>query len=217
MSHFQILDTYKRSFVPTGDIADDVIAYLTLFGFPNTAAHCAAVAAEAKNLATRFGGDPVHAEMAGYLHDISAVIPNAKRIEAAHAFGLDILPEETGFPMIVHQKLSVVLAREIFQIRDEGVLSAIGCHTTLKAGATHLDKIVFLADKIAWDQVGKPAYIHDLRAALTESLDAAVMVYLDYLWSLRESLRVVHPWFVAAREEMIANLGLKGNNPAAVD
>ena len=82
--------------------------------------------------------------------------------------------QEKQFPMILHQKLSVVIAREIFHVTDPQVLSSIGCHTTLKAGASRLDKVVFLADKIAWDQDGDPAYLHEMRAALDQSLDAAV-------------------------------------------
>jgi len=103
--------------------------------------------------------------------------------------------------MIIHQKLSVVIAREIFAIEDDAVFSAIGCHTTLKAQASLLDKIVFVADKIQWDQPGLPPYLGSLQEALLHSLDAAAFVYLDYLWQQRASLRVVHPWPRAAHEE----------------
>nr|WP_223831714.1 hypothetical protein [Bacillus swezeyi] len=57
------------------------------------------------------------AATAGIWHDISAVIPNVKRIAVAEALGIDILPEERVFPMIIHQKLSKVLARDLFHIR----------------------------------------------------------------------------------------------------
>jgi len=59
-----------------------------------------------------------------------------------------------------------------------------------------LDKIVFVADKIAWDQPGAPPYLAAL--ADTSSLDAGVCVYLETLWQQRESLAVTHPWFEAA-------------------
>lgn len=66
------------------------------------------------------------------MHDISGVIPNEKRIAAAEALGIDILPEERIFPMIIHQKLSKVMARDLFQVADQDILNAIECHTTLK-------------------------------------------------------------------------------------
>jgi HD superfamily phosphohydrolase YqeK len=98
--------------------------------------------------------------------------------------------------------LSVVLAREVFNVRDEGILSAIGCHTTLKANASPLDKVVFVADKLAWDQPGTPPYKTEMIAALEHSLDSAALVYLQYLWDRRDTLRVVHPWMVAAYMEL---------------
>ncbi len=85
------------------------------------------------------------------------------------------------------------------------MLSAIECHTTLKGNPSELDKIVFVADKIAWDQSGTPPYLDDLLAALDRSLDQAALVYLDFLWDQREQLRVVHPWMVAARAHLQLN------------
>ena len=198
-----MLEYYLQKSKSTGQIETDVRSFLTSFGFPKTAEHCKAVAAEAKRLAERFRCDSLQAEQAGYLHDISVVIPDEKRLDFADNHRIDVLSEEAAFPMILHQKLSVVIAREIFQVSDTQVLSAIGCHTTLKAGASLLDKIVFLADKIAWDQDGIPAYLHEMRTALDRSLDAAVLVYLDYLWNRRSQLRVIHPWLVEARQDLL--------------
>lgn len=173
-----------------------------MHGCADTAGHVVHVAAEVKRLAERFGASSEAAEAAGLLHDISAVIPNEERIAAAHTFGIEVLPEEATFPMIIHQKLSVVLARDIFGMTQPELLSAIGCHTTLKADASLLDKVVFVADKIKWDQTGEPPYLADLLRALDRSLDHAAFCYLDYLWQRRTTLRVVHPWLVAAHQQL---------------
>lgn len=174
-------------------------------GCPNTAAHCQAVARKAAQLARLFGADEAQAHLAGMLHDISAVIPNEERVATALAWGVDVLPEERAFPMIIHQKLSARMAQRQFGVDDAAVLSAIGCHTTLKPGASELDKVVFVADKIAWDQTGSPPYLAQLQAALEESLDAAALCYLDFLWAQRATLRCVHPWFVAARADLLGS------------
>ncbi len=197
-----LLTALTANFQPTGQLRQDMAAFLALHGHAATAGHCAQVAAEARRLAIRFGGDATQAEAAGLLHDISVIMPNEARIAAAHLLAVDILPEEAHFPMIIHQKLSAVLAREIFGVTDEVTLSAIGCHTTLKADATLLDKVVFIADKIKWDQAGTPPYLADLLPALGRSLDQGVFVYLDYLWQQRATLPVVHPWLVAAHAEL---------------
>ena len=87
---------------------------------------------------------------------------------------------------------------------DAAILSAIGCHTTLRKDATLLDKVVFVADKIAWDQPGTPPYLDAIQAALNDSIDRAAFVYLDYLWQMRDTLRVIHPWLREAYEQLSA-------------
>lgn len=189
-----------------GHIDHDVPLLLRRHNCPRTAVHCGDVAAEARQLAIRFGADPQQATIAGWLHDVSAVIPNAQRIEAARNYGIDVLPEEAAFPMIIHQKLSAALARDIFDIDDEAILSAVGCHTTLKRDASVLDQVIFVADKIAWDQPGTPPYREELVAALDTSLDRAAFVYLEYLWDMRDQLRVVHPWMEDAYRQLAKTL-----------
>jgi predicted HD superfamily hydrolase involved in NAD metabolism len=195
MRHAWSLAHFAAGIARTGDLRRDVPAFLILHGCPDTADHCAAVAAEARRIARIAGVDADAAERAGWFHDISAVIPNAERVPAAHALGVPVLPEEAAFPMIIHQKLSAALAQGLFGEGHPGVLSAIGCHTTLKRDATPLDTVVFVADKVAWDQLGTPPYRDALLAALEESVDAAALVYLRYLWERRAALGVVHPWF----------------------
>jgi HD superfamily phosphohydrolase YqeK len=129
-------------------------------------------------------------------------VPNEERIALAEELGLAVLPEERAAPMIVHQKLSAVIAQHVFGVHDAAVLSAIGCHTTLKAGATPFDMAVFVADKIRWDQEGDPPYLAAILAAVERSLIDAAFCYLDYLWQRRDTLLVVHPWLVAAHQQL---------------
>jgi predicted HD superfamily hydrolase involved in NAD metabolism len=186
----------------TGNVRADMRIFLLHHEQSKTVSHSILVAAEAKWLAAKFGADEALAEVAGLLHDISAVFPPDKRNQTARRLGVDVLPEEDNFPMIIHQKLSAVVAREIFEVTDKSVLSAISCHTTLKANASLLDKVVFVADKIKCDQPGEPPYLDSILAALEQSLDKAAFCYLDYLWQRRNTLRVVHPWLAAAYKQL---------------
>jgi len=192
----------RTGFTPTGWLAQDVPAFLLQNGCPRAAAHMTIIAQTARRLAERFGVDPIAAEAGGWLHDVSAVWLDDQRLAAAEALGVEVLPLERAWPKIVHQKLSVVLAREIFQVRDAGVLSAIGCHTTLKAGASPLDKVVFIADKLTWDEPFDAPWHPELREALVRSLDAGCRVYLRSLWEQREKLAVFHPWTEAVCREL---------------
>jgi len=178
----------------TGRVAEDVPAFLSHHGCPKTARHCAQVAAEARRVAEIVGENATQAEIAGWLHDCSALFPASDRANIARQWDIPILPEEERLPMIIHQKLSRVLAAEVFGVDDVLVLDAVECHTTLKANPTRLDKVLFVADKIAWDQDGIAPYYHQLVAALEQSLDHAVFVYLKYLWRRRHTLKVFHPW-----------------------
>src|SRR5215213_1378726 len=157
----------------SGEIAQDVAVFLTYHGRPDTAKHCSAVAAEAHRIAALVGADLDAAEVAGWLHDISVIIPSEQRAVIAEQLGVDVLPEEAIFPMIIHQKLSTVLARAIFRIEDAAIM---------------LDKVLFVADKLAWDQPGHAPFHDDMRAALDYSLDQAALVYLRYLWEQRATL-----------------------------
>lgn len=196
----QILAQMMEGIDLRGDLAGRVHLFLSAKGYPRTIQHSRQVAEQAFQLARRFQSDPQQAEMAGWLHDVSAVFLNGEKADIAHQLGLDLLPEEEKHPVLIHQKLSVVMAREMFQVEDSAVLSAIGCHTTLKAGASLLDKILFVADKVSWDQTGNPPYLADLQAALQDSLEKASLVYLRSLWERQPA--TMHPWALAAMREL---------------
>ncbi|MHC5216051.1 bis(5'-nucleosyl)-tetraphosphatase (symmetrical) YqeK [Enterococcus sp. LJL128] len=183
--------------VLTGDLMRDVTAYLGET-FKDTARHSIEVAACARELAAKFKEDPAAAEAAGLLHDISVVIPNKEKLMRAEEWGIDICKEEELLPMISHQKLSRYMAAEFFGVKDENVLSAIECHTTLKNHANKMEQVVFVADKIKWDQAGEPPYLDSLQESLEESLEAASLTYINYL--MVHDIIVVHPWLKAAQE-----------------
>jgi len=194
----------------TGNIPVDAATFLRYHGLPHTSDHCARVAQEAVLLARRFGAQPDQAQTAGWLHDISAVYPNSVRVKVARSAGIRVLPEEEQAPMILHQKLSAAMARALFSVTDQEILGAIRVHTTLRPDATLLDKVVFVADKIAWDQKGSPPYLNGLLDALDISLDRAVFQYLGHLWQRRHQLLVIHPWFAAAYHDMRAQTETTG-------
>ena len=196
------LQALKQDLKLSGDLPEDASRFLVQHGHAPTARHCGQVAKKAGELARQFDVNVSHAETAGWLHDISTVIPNEQRVQVALDYGLEVLPEEHKLPMIVHQKLSALIAYDLFNVTNSEVLSAIGCHTTLEKDASPLDKVVFIADKIAWDQEGQPPYRVELLTALEHSLDKAAFVYLDYLWQRRKTLPVLHPWVREAHQQL---------------
>ncbi|TLM99823.1 HD domain-containing protein [bacterium] len=183
-----------------GDPRLAVPIFLIHHGYAKTVDHCAAVAAECERLALRFGLDATAALAAGWLHDVSAVWPVSQRLKVASELGLPVLPAEHQHPMLLHQRLSAVLAEQLFGVSDPAVLAAIACHTTLRPAPTPLDVLLFCADKLCWDQPGQPPYLLEMRATLDDSLQAAAAVYLRHLWRQRDTLPAVHPLLIEAWE-----------------
>ena len=201
----EILVELVREFYLSGNLPRDVHAFLDRRGYPQTIRHSQQDAEEAGRLAFRYGADPLKAARAGWLHDVSVVFLNNQKVEVARRLGLEMLPEEERNPVLLHQKISKVMAQEIFCVNDPDVLEAIGCHSTLKAGATLLDKVLFVADKLAWDQTGNPPYYPEMAEAIEKSIDKAALVYIRSLYERQDTLSFrLHPWLIAAYFELSA-------------
>lgn len=166
--------------------------------------HCVEVGNYAFHLAQKYTENPEKVMIAGYLHDVSAIYSNDQRIQAAKEYGIPLCDEEIEFPMIIHQKISKVIAKEYFNIEDHDILSAIECHTTLKKGCSIYDLLLFVADKIKWDQSGKPPYLDGLISELDISLENAAFYYIDQI--LNNDIKVKHPWLIEAYDELKSNI-----------
>lgn len=186
------------SFDFTGDCMNDAYQFLVQHHLPAVAEHSKRVSQEAERLAKECLYPEHKAAIAGILHDISAVFPSAERLSVAQELGIPVLDEEIDFPMLLHQKISKVMAQDLFQIRDLEILNAIECHTTLRKNPGQLDLILFVADKIKWDQEGTPPYVEELNRALHDSITSAAYCYIHYLMLHKNELKVVHLWLSEA-------------------
>lgn len=167
--------------------------------------HSQAVAAEIAGLAARFGLDAEVCRTAALCHDVGGIMPAAEMLRIARDEGWGIDPAEERYPFLLHQRFSVRLCRERLRIADEAVLDAVGCHSTLRAGATAVDMALFLADKLAWDQPGTPPFEGVVRGALDGGLEAACLAYLDYVTD-NGMLLMPHGWLVAAHAWLKENV-----------
>lgn len=98
--------------------------------------------------------------IASLLHDISVIMIQDQMYAFAkeNNWTIDLAEEKNHF--LLHQRLSRVIAQKEFCILDEEILSAIECHTTLKKNSSDYDKVVFIANKIAWDQKGNLSIVN---------------------------------------------------------
>ncbi|WP_227264130.1 bis(5'-nucleosyl)-tetraphosphatase (symmetrical) YqeK, partial [Enterococcus faecalis] len=186
-------------------LKNEIKQYLVSKNCEKTYYHCMEVGEYAYQLGEKYLTSPEKVSIAGYLHDISAVYPNNQRINVAQKYGIELNEAEMAFPMIIHQKISKSIAKMDFGIEDNEILSAIECHTTLKKNYSDIDLVLFVADKIKWDQEGKPPYLDGLLQALNCSLENAAYFYIDYI--LKHDIKVVHPWLWDAYNQL--NLTIK--------
>jgi predicted HD superfamily hydrolase involved in NAD metabolism len=194
----EVFNSLINDFNFTGNLQKDTYNFLIKHNRYTIAEHSIRVARKSKVLAKKFGANESMAEMAGLLHDIGGVYPNEIRIEIANRLGIEVLEEEEQLPLILHQRISKVMAKEIFNINDFEILNAIECHSTLRASASLMDMILFVADKVEWDQNDLPPYIDRVEKALNESIELAAFEYIRFLFESKESLKVVHPWLKEA-------------------
>lgn len=190
---------------PMGDIRTDVKNLLSINGKCNTYVHVSNVAVENALIAKRFDLDPDKCMIAGLLHDISAIIKPEDMLKYAYENRLKICEAERKYPFLLHQRLSKICAAEYFNISDEDVLAAIGCHTTLKKDASKYEMSLFIADKLAWDREGTPPFSEEVHAALDVSLEAACYRYMKYMVD-HDMILCPHEKFTEAYEQLkIAN------------
>ncbi|EHK9416580.1 bis(5'-nucleosyl)-tetraphosphatase (symmetrical) YqeK [Enterococcus faecalis] len=181
-------------------LKNEIKQYLVSKNCEKTYYYCMEVGEYAYQLGEKYLTSPEKVSIAGYLHDISAVYPNNQRINVAQKYGIELNEAEMAFPMIIHQKISKSIAKMDFGIEDNEILSAIECHTTLKKNYSDIDLVLFVADKIKWDQEGKPPYLDGLLQALNCSLENAAYFYIDYI--LKHDIKVVHPWLWDAYNQL---------------
>ena len=84
---------------------------------------------------------------------------------------------------------------------EANILSAIECHTTLKKEINDYNKIIFLADKLAWDQGGIPPYYQQLKNAVNISLDKGCYWFISYQFETHQLL-LPHTWLLEAYEKL---------------
>lgn len=196
-----IIENYNITFPKEiTSIEDKMYYYFKYFNLEKIAKHSLEVATEAKKLAPQFQIDEEKAYLAALLHDIGNVVPSDKQLSLARELQIPVVEAEEILPFLLHQKLSAYLAEKIFLVTDQELLFAMACHTTLKAQATDLDKLIFISDKVRWDHSDRAPFLDDVEQALTISLDQACLVYLE--WAFNQGMPVVHPMLQEAYDEL---------------
>lgn len=115
---------------------------------PSRLSHTIGVAETAKRLATRFGVDPVRAEIAALLHDCAKYMPLEKMRRLVQQHVPDADAAEMDAISVLHAPAGAVLAAHEFGVQDREILSAIRKHTLGAAQMSAMDALIYTADFI---------------------------------------------------------------------
>lgn len=109
-------------------------------------AHCVRVARLGERFARAHGASAAKARIAGMLHDLARLYSAQRLLEECTRRGIVATDFEKSNPIVLHAPLGAALAAELFDIRDDDVLSAIAKHTVGGPTMSTLDCVIYLAD-----------------------------------------------------------------------
>ncbi len=102
----------------------------------------------AVELAQMFNLDVQKAQTAGLLHDCAKCFSNEELVSIINSKIPNVEKSELLNYKTLHAPVSAYIAKEVFGVNDEEILSAIRWHTLGRCEMSDFEKIVFLADKI---------------------------------------------------------------------
>lgn len=139
--------------------------------------HSMLVVQTAELLAQQYGENIARTRWAALLHDCAKGLSSEESIAMASSFGIEFDEVTRNEPSLMHAPLGAVLAKEVFLIDDEDVLSAIRWHTTGRANMTLLEKIIYVADAIEPNRDYEG--VLDLRRVAFQDIDKAMLDYIN--------------------------------------
>ncbi|MDO4865482.1 MAG: nicotinate-nucleotide adenylyltransferase [Clostridia bacterium] len=110
--------------------------------------HTLGVADTAQRLAPKCGVDPMRARLAGLLHDCAKSMPLDEMRDLVEANLTDLDAEELDSRAILHAPAGMIVARDVFGVRDPQILSAIRKHTVGDGHMSAMDALIYVSDFI---------------------------------------------------------------------
>lgn len=137
--------------------------------------HSLGVADTAVELAEKFNLDKEKAYTAGILHDCAKCMPDDELLNIIKIFP-DVDESELINPKTYHAPAGAYIAKTVFHITDNEILSAIRWHTIGKLNMSDFEKAIFVADKIE-PRTRPSEYINRIKPKLDlpNGLDMAIL------------------------------------------
>ena len=144
---------------------------------PKRFQHTIGVAKMAEKLAEHYHMDTERAYLAGLLHDCAKNLPEDGLRNLIKRSNYPVYEGELENPQLLHSIAGSVIAKEVFEIEDEEILSAIRYHTIGRVNMTLLEKIIYLADLVEENRTF--ALVEKMRALAFLNLDQALLLSIE--------------------------------------
>ncbi len=175
--------------------------------------HSLGVADFAKDLAIRFGADPVKAEIAGILHDYCKDWDNnelAEFIKNNDDLPSDLLEYSAE---LWHGPVASIVIQDELNITDEEIINSIRYHTTGRINMSVLEKIICLSDYIEPNRQFEG--VNGIRILAEKDLNKAMLATYDGAISflLKKKMKIYY-LTIEARNYLIDDIAnmQKGEN-----
>ena len=123
---------------------DEIKDYLRSNLKPARYGHVLGVVNTAIKLAETYGEDKEKAEIAALCHDVAKNMSNEELRKIIEDENIILSIDEENTKELWHSIIAPIIAKKVFEIKDEEILNAMRWHTTGKENMTNLEKIVYL-------------------------------------------------------------------------
>lgn len=179
-------------FKTTNNFKKDIEIYFSIHNKLDAYEHTLEVVKELGNIKRQFGFVEHGSEIACYCHDLGKVVGEEEMVEFCIENNIEVTDEELQYPSILHQKISKFIAKNIFGIQDDNILNAIRYHTTSRPQSSNIEMEVLLSDKLSWREDSYEEVANELREAIKQSKEKAILHYLKYLELNKEKFILYH-------------------------
>ena len=153
--------------------------------------HSLKVAEESKKLAICYNYDSEKAYVTGLIHDIAKEFSDEENIKYITKYNLPETLLNPDLNPIIHADIGAVVAKELYHIDDE-MYTAIKYHSTGNFPMSILEKIIYVADKIARD-TDDPVILKEQKLAYTNLDKTLLMILLDLKQFLEKNGKQMQP------------------------
>ena len=129
-------------------------------------------------LAEIYKEDKAKAEIAALCHDVAKNMTIEELRKVIKDENINLSVDEENTQELWHSIIGPIIARKLFGIEDEEILSAMRWHTTGKENMTNLEKIIYLADLIEPSRNFEG--VEEIREAAYKELDLGMLKALTH-------------------------------------